>query len=170
MDDHISRACQHNLHHKQHRSHEKERKFDRFCNSCHHRSQRCGKHQAAYHLLSLGSGTLIHGKCRSRKSENHENKFTGKISARIRTEMNRIWICQLGEKDILSSFYDSACHFHGTAYACLPERQIKNMMKTKRNQRPLDDPKNKGPEISGFCHEMPKSIDSLLSKRPDIKQ
>ena len=49
--DHIGRACKNDLHSKECRSDKEEREFDRLCDTCENRRERCGKEQALGSLL-----------------------------------------------------------------------------------------------------------------------
>ena len=75
-------------------------------------------------------------------------------------------ICKLGEKDVLSALYHLACNLHGSANSCLPERHIKYVVKSERDQRTFDNTKDQGSDITAACHKVAQRINTVLDCRP----
>ena len=75
-------------------------------------------------------------------------------------------ICKLCEEDILTTFDDFSCYFHGTADSGLPEWKIEYMVKTKWDQRTFDDTENKSSQITGSGYQTAESVNTLLNNRP----
>ena len=165
--DHISCSRKNNLHDKQRRCNKQEREFQWFCDTGCHTRKCCGKKQTACCFFLLRFRTMVHGKCRSRKSENHKNKFSGEISRCICTEMCDIRrIRKLCEENILSALHHLSCHFHGTSDCCLPERHIEYVMQTKWNQCSLNQTENQRSDITGAGYQATQRINAVLYNRP----
>ena len=81
--------------------------------------------------------------------------------------MYSIGTCQLRKEYILSAFYDCSVNKRGTAYACLPERYIENMMKTERYKSPFYNSVNKSSAVSGTKNETADGKDTPLYNGPD---
>src|SRR5699024_9497065 len=124
---------QYYLDYKEDRRHKKERKLQRLSDSCKHTGQSRREKKTSRLFFLLWFRTAVHGKCRSRKTEDHENKLSGEVSGSICTKMYSTWICQLSKENILSSLYQLSCHFHSSSHGCLPERKIKYVMESKWN-------------------------------------
>ena len=167
MRDHISRACKNNLYCEQCRGYEQEGELQRLCNSCEHTCKGCGKKKSTCCFFLLRLCTAVHGKGCSRKTEDHENELSGKISCCICAEMRYICrICKLGEEDVLSALYHLACNFHSSAYSCLPEWHIKYVVKSEWDQRTLDNTKDQSSDITAACYKAAQSINTILNYRP----
>ena len=169
MSDHIRCTCQDHLYCKQHRCYKQERKLQRLCNTSCHTCQCCGEQKSTGLFFLLRLCSLVHSQCRTRQTKDHKDKLTGEIPACICAEMNGRRICQLGKENVLSAFDHFSCHFHGTAHSGLPERKIKYMMQSKRDQCTFDDSEDQGSQITGSCYQSAKRIDSVLNHRPRKK-
>ena len=169
MRHHIRRARQQHLHQKQQRRHEKEGKFNRLRDARSNTSQGSRQQQSPGSPLFFRLRTMIHSQRRPRQTKDHKNKLSGKIPGSIRAEMCHISrICQLSEENILPTLNQLAAHFHGTAHRSLPERHIKYMMQSKRDQRPLDQSENQRSRVPGTGHQTTQRINSILDQRPYI--
>ena len=167
MRDHISRTCKNNLYCKQCRGYEQEGELQWLCDSCKHTCKGCGKKKSACRFFLLRLCTAVHGKCCSRKTEDHKNKFSGEISCCVCAEMGYMCrIRKLGEENILSALYHLACNLHGSANSCLPERHIKYVVKSERDQRTFDNTKDQGSDITAACHKAAQRINTVLDYRP----
>ena len=167
MCDHVCATCQNYLNSKQCRSYEQERKFQWLCNSGCHTCKCCRQEKSACLFFLLRFCTLIHSQCSSRKTEDHKNKFSGKISCCISTEMCNICrVSKLSKENILAALYHLSCNFHCTTDSSLPEWHIKYMMKTKWNQSTFNKSKNQCSNITGSCYKTAQSVDSVLNYRP----
>ena len=167
MCDHISRACKNNLYRKQCRSYKQERELQWLCDSCKHTCKGCGKKKSACCFFLLRLCTAVHGKSCSRKTEDHENELSGKISCCICAEMSYICrICKLGEEDVLSALYHLACNLHSPANSCLPEWHIKYVMKSEGDQRTFDNTEDQSSDIAAACYKTTQSINTVLDCRP----
>ena len=167
MCDHVCRTCQNNLNSKQCRSHEKEGKFQRLSNSGCHTCKCCRQKKTACCFFLLRFCTLIHSKCRTWKTENHENELSGEVSCRICAEMCNICrVSKLRKENILTALYHLSCYFHRTANGCLPEWHIEYVVQTKRNQCTFDQTKNQCSHIAGACYQTAQSVNSSLNYRP----
>ena len=98
--------------------------------------------------------------------------FGGELVAGSRTRLTdfislcRDYFEELQAKGITPREGDEAI-WCGAAYRSLPERHIKHMMQTKRDQRTLNDTKNQGSEITGSCNQTAQRENAILDSRPD---
>ena len=167
MSDHIRCSCQDHLNHKQDRSCEQEGEFKRLRDSRQHTCQGCGEQKSSRLFLLLRLCAAVHRQRRSRKAEDHEDKFTGEISRRICAEVHCRRISQLSEEDILSAFHDLSRDFHRSSHCGLPERKIEYMVQTKWDERTLDDTEDQSSDISSSGYEPAQCINPVLDYRPD---
>ena len=166
MGDHVRCAGQDHLNHEQDRGHKQERKFQGLCNSRQHTGQSCGKKKSSCLFFLLRFGAAVHGKGRSRKTEDHKDKFSGEVSGSVCTEVHGAWICQLGKENVLASLDQLSGHFHGTSHSRLPEWKVEYMVKSKGDQGSFNDTEDKGSHIAGSCNQTAQGIDSVLYYRP----
>ena len=75
-------------------------------------------------------------------------------------------ISKLGKENILSTLNHFSGNLHGTTHSSLPERHIKYMMQTKRNQCTLDQTKDQCSHITGSCYQSAQCINTILDYRP----
>ena len=167
MRDHVSRTCKHYLYSKKCRCNKKKWEFQWLCNTRHHAGKCCRKEKSSCLFFLFRFCTAVHRKCRSRKSEDHKDKFTWEISGRICAEMCDICrISKLCKEDVLSSLYHLSRNFHCSTDCCLPEWHVKYVMKSERNQSSLNNTKNQGSQISASGYQSAKCINSILYNRP----
>ena len=167
MSDHIRCSRQDDLDHEQDRSCEQEGEFKRLRDSRQHTCQGCGEQKSSRLFLLLRLCAAVHRQRRSRKAEDHEDKFTGEISRRICAEVHCGRISQLSEEDILSAFHDLSRDFHRSSHCGLPERKIEYMVQTKWDERTLDDTEDQSSDISSSGYEPAQCINPVLDYRPD---
>ena len=149
VHQHISASCKDTMHHIHQRRYKKEGKFQRLCNTGQHGGQRGRQKKSCHCLFLFRFGCPVHSKSCSRQSEDHQRELTGhKPGCRYGKLLYRR-ICQLGKEDILGAFHHLSSHFQGSAHACLPERQVKYMMKSKGDQGTFQKSVYPGSRIAG---------------------
>ena len=75
VHQHIGQTSQHAVYSIHQRSHKQEGEFQRLGDAGNHRSQCCGEQQASNHLFLFRTSRTVHGKCRSRQTEDHEREL-----------------------------------------------------------------------------------------------
>ena len=134
MHQHISQTCKYAVDTVQQRCHKQEGKLQRLCDTCQHGSQCCGKEQTADRFSFFRFRCAVHCQCGSRKTKDHQREFTGHKSGCGYCKMFYCRIRQLCKENILCAFDEFSTDFQCSAHTCLPERQIKYVMQTKRKQ------------------------------------
>ena len=77
-------------------------------------------------------------------------------------------IREFRKKDILSALHKLSCHFLRSADSRLPERHVKDMMQSKRDQGTFHKTEQKRSEIPGACHKTAHRINTVLHGRPHV--
>ncbi|MMZ62942.1 hypothetical protein D1872_251720 [compost metagenome] len=135
-------------------SHKQEREFQRLGNPGEKRSQGCGAHDPGHILFVLGLGFVIDRQCGRRQTEHHEREFTG--HERTGRKVNAV--TELRHEDLLVAANELARFVH--VFSKLePERRIKDMVQTERNERTLHNPENERRQRAVLLkHEMGRRV------------
>ena len=75
-------------------------------------------------------------------------------------------ISKLCKEDVLRTFDQLSANFHCSADTGLPERKIKYMMKSKRDQCSFHETVYPGSGVSGFQYQITNTVNPFLDRRP----
>ena len=169
VHQHIGQTSQHAVYSIHQRSHKQEGEFQRLGDAGNHRSQCCGEQQASNHLFLFRTSRTVHGKCRSRQTEDHERELTGhKACCRNGKFCGRLG-CQFCEEDVLRTGNHVAVDHHGTAQFRLPERHIEHVMQSERDQRTFQNTIDPCTGVTGVKNQCTQMRDAGLYDRPEIE-
>ena len=163
MHGHKRQPGKNRMHRKQNWCNEQERELERFRDPRQERGQRGRTHNPGHIFLMLRSSFVVNRQRCGWKTKHHEWEFTGHKG----TGSEWHAVSQLSHKDRLVAANKLACLVHVFA-EFEPERRVKDMVQTKRNQRPLNHPENKrGQRPVLFQHKVGSGVEASLDRRPD---
>ncbi|MMZ69380.1 hypothetical protein D1872_322110 [compost metagenome] len=72
---------------------------------------------------------MVHGQCCAQHAKHHGQIFAAHKARSADKIVLCGRICQLGEEDVLRSLHLGSVNHHGAAKRCLPEWEVKNVVK-----------------------------------------